>query len=248
MNRIDAEARPTAGDAGLHANDLWMRNEDAEAGPAPKEEYEQVNREGYDPGRLPGNAGNFNVPARGLAIVSAVLALACLVSLAVVASIEDADGLSTVALALAILAFAIQIVVYIAQANTATQQMVRSEQLNSDTGALDRLYRASRFQGDDDLVFAEPDTGEPLRDRALARATGVRSKRPASTRRTASTTCAIPSAPRWRRPAWRRAPCRSGWDTGTCRRPSCMPTTRPARTRPRWSPAPSNGVPFRVPF
>ena len=36
-------------------------------------------------------------------------------------------------------------------------------------GALDRLYKASRFQGDDELVFAEPDTGEPLRDRALAR-------------------------------------------------------------------------------
>jgi integrase len=36
-------------------------------------------------------------------------------------------------------------------------------------GALDRLYTVSRLQGDDDLVFGEPDTGEPLRDRALAR-------------------------------------------------------------------------------
>ncbi len=29
-------------------------------------------------------------------------------------------------------------------------------------GALDRLFKASRFQGDDDLVFAHPATGEPL--------------------------------------------------------------------------------------
>ena len=35
-------------------------------------------------------------------------------------------------------------------------------------GALERLYRAWRFQADD-LVFAEPDTGEPLRDRVLIR-------------------------------------------------------------------------------
>ena len=36
-------------------------------------------------------------------------------------------------------------------------------------GALERLFKSSRFQGDDELVFGEPDTGEPLRDRALAR-------------------------------------------------------------------------------
>jgi integrase len=46
----------------------------------------------------------------------------------------------------------------------------RSVPLADDAaGALDRLYKASRFQGDDELVFAEPDTGEPLRDRPLAR-------------------------------------------------------------------------------
>ena len=46
----------------------------------------------------------------------------------------------------------------------------RSVPLADDAaGALERLFQRSRFQGDDELVFAEPDTGEPLRDRALAR-------------------------------------------------------------------------------
>jgi integrase len=36
-------------------------------------------------------------------------------------------------------------------------------------GALERLFQRSRFQESDDLVFCEPDTGEPLRDRALIR-------------------------------------------------------------------------------
>jgi integrase len=36
-------------------------------------------------------------------------------------------------------------------------------------GELDRLHRSSRWQGDEDLVFAEPDTGEPLRRGALMR-------------------------------------------------------------------------------
>jgi integrase len=36
-------------------------------------------------------------------------------------------------------------------------------------GALERLYRRSRYQAPDDLVFCEPDSGEPLRDRALIR-------------------------------------------------------------------------------
>jgi integrase len=34
---------------------------------------------------------------------------------------------------------------------------------------LELLSRSSRFQADDDLVFAEPDSGLPLRDRAVAR-------------------------------------------------------------------------------
>ena len=36
-------------------------------------------------------------------------------------------------------------------------------------GELDRLYKASRFDGDDDLVFADPYTGEPLQRGALMR-------------------------------------------------------------------------------
>ena len=35
--------------------------------------------------------------------------------------------------------------------------------------ALERLYQSASWQDDDELVFGEPDTGEPLRDRRLAR-------------------------------------------------------------------------------
>ena len=37
-------------------------------------------------------------------------------------------------------------------------------------GELDRLHRASAFQGDDDLVFGNPHTGRPLDGAALLRA------------------------------------------------------------------------------
>jgi integrase len=36
-------------------------------------------------------------------------------------------------------------------------------------GELDRLFTASRRQGDDDLVFADPSTGEPLNKAAILR-------------------------------------------------------------------------------
>jgi hypothetical protein len=54
----------------------------------------------------------------------------------VFAPIKDADVLSTVALALAVLAFVAQLLVFIAQSWSANQQMVQSEGLNRQTQAL----------------------------------------------------------------------------------------------------------------
>jgi hypothetical protein len=53
-----------------------------------------------------------------------------------VATIVKADALSTIALALAILSFIIQIGLFIAQSWTSGQQVLHSEELNSDTRAI----------------------------------------------------------------------------------------------------------------
>jgi hypothetical protein len=78
----------------------------------------------------------FTLAPRAVAIAGGIFGVACLTTLAIVASVDDADGLATIALALAILAFVIQILVFIAQAHSSSQQMLRSEQLNTQTRAL----------------------------------------------------------------------------------------------------------------
>jgi integrase len=103
-------------------------------------------------------------------------------------------------------------------------------------GALDRLFKPSRWQGDDDLVFAHPATGERSTRRASCAASARPSRRRSSTHRTASTICATRSEPGWRGPACRCARCRSGWATATLRRRRSTPTTRRAPGRRRWSP------------
>ncbi len=84
----------------------------------------------------PDGRANFVLPARGVAVAAFILAVACLGTLAIVADQNNADALSTIALALAVLAFSVQIIVYVAQAATSHQQMLRSEQLNTETSSL----------------------------------------------------------------------------------------------------------------
>lgn len=61
---------------------------------------------------------------------------ASLTALAVVASVEGAEALATIALVLAIVAFTIQIFLFVVQSQAASEQRVRSEQLNTQTQAL----------------------------------------------------------------------------------------------------------------
>jgi hypothetical protein len=61
---------------------------------------------------------------------------ASLTALAVVASVEGAEALATIALVLAIVAFTIQIFLFVVQSQAASEQRVRSEQLNTQTRAL----------------------------------------------------------------------------------------------------------------
>ena len=98
-------------------------------------------------------------------------------------------------------------------------------------GELDRLYKARGRAGDDELVFADPITGEPLDKAANLAATARRSRPQRSTRRTACTGCGTRSGRGWPRPACRCARSRSGWATATSRPRSATRTTRRARTR-----------------
>jgi hypothetical protein len=75
----------------------------------------------------------------GLAIFSA----ACLGTLVVVVSIKEVDVLSTVALALAVLAFAAQLIVSLAQSQAAAQQLAEVERVNSETKAALAEIRAT---------------------------------------------------------------------------------------------------------
>jgi hypothetical protein len=73
------------------------------------------------------------VPWSGLSLGLFVLSLASLGTLSVVASIKDVDLLSTVALALALLAFAAQLIISLAQAQGSAQQLNQSERVNTET-------------------------------------------------------------------------------------------------------------------
>jgi hypothetical protein len=70
-----------------------------------------------------------------LTLSLAIFASACLGTLAVVASVQQADALSTVALALAVLAFAAQLIVSMLQSSAGAQQVAQTERVNSATQA-----------------------------------------------------------------------------------------------------------------
>lgn len=84
------------------------------------------------------------MPWVGLTWTLAVLASASLGTLAVVASVQGADALSTVALALAILSFSAQLVVTLAQAQGGAQQVTAFERVSTSTqGALTEIRATS---------------------------------------------------------------------------------------------------------
>lgn len=67
----------------------------------------------------------FKVPWGALSIGLAAIAIAYLGTLVVIASAQNIDALSTVALALAVLAFAAQLIVSLAQASAGAQQIAQ---------------------------------------------------------------------------------------------------------------------------
>jgi hypothetical protein len=83
------------------------------------------------------------VSPRRVGMVAVAIAAASLTGLAVVASVEGAEALSTIALVLAIVAFTIQIFLFVVQSQAASEQRVRSEQINTQTRALLAEVRAT---------------------------------------------------------------------------------------------------------
>ncbi|MEV6816510.1 hypothetical protein [Micromonospora sp. NPDC051296] len=86
----------------------------------------------------PRKPGSLTISWRMIAFSCALLAAGSTGTLAIVVPVKDVDTLSTIALALAILAFVIQIIVFIAQSWTSGQQMLQSQAINSDTRSPDR--------------------------------------------------------------------------------------------------------------
>jgi hypothetical protein len=85
-----------------------------------------------------------SIPWRTVSFCSTFVAIAAVAALAIVAYEHGADGLSTIALALAILAFVVQLMVFIAQEGLATRQAQRGEEIYTRTsGILERIEERS---------------------------------------------------------------------------------------------------------
>ena len=93
------------------------------------------------------------------------------------------------------------------------------------------LTARSRYRDDDDLVFCHPAARHRLRPLEAAQALRRAPARARASGRSASTTSATRSAPRWPPPARRCGRSRSGWATATTAPPASTPTTRPTRAR-----------------
>jgi hypothetical protein len=79
------------------------------------------------------NRANLSVSWRAVAIASTTVALTSLVICAIIATINKADTLSVVALGLAVVAFTVQIMLFIVQAAAASQQSLRAQEIYGST-------------------------------------------------------------------------------------------------------------------
>lgn len=92
-----------------------------------------------------------SLPLSGIALASALVSVAALSALVVVAAVRDSDALATVALALAILAFLVQIAVHMFDAAVTAQQRVRAEQLHTEMTTVVARIEALAIGIQDDL-------------------------------------------------------------------------------------------------
>ncbi|GAA1028866.1 MULTISPECIES: hypothetical protein [Amycolatopsis] len=95
--------------------------------------------------------GRLMIKWKTVGIVGALSGIGCLGVLITVVSIKDIDSLSTVALVLAILAFAIQIMIFIAQTAASTEQSKSTLEINSETKSILSELR-TRTQATNDVL------------------------------------------------------------------------------------------------
>ncbi len=88
-------------------------------------------------------ASGLNIPWSWLTASLGITTIGTLGTLAVVVSIKNIDVLSTIALALAVLAFAAQLIVSIAQGMAGAQQVAQVERVNADTQSALSALRAT---------------------------------------------------------------------------------------------------------
>ncbi len=117
-------------------------------------------------------AGNgdadWRIAPGSVAVASIVVALASLAALAVVASVKSADTLATVALGLAVIAFVVQLIVFIVQSQVASQQDLRAQEVyGSMMGVLAELRE--RTQGTQTAITS---INERLLEHVLGKAIG----------------------------------------------------------------------------
>lgn len=94
------------------------------------------------------------VPWRGVAIGSMLLNLGAIGSVATVATVRGSDALATVALALAIIAFICQLIVFSVQTWQSGEQLKQAERLNSETHGLVGELR-TRLESTHDMVATQ---------------------------------------------------------------------------------------------
>jgi hypothetical protein len=89
------------------------------------------------------NKIGLTLPWGSLSLGLAVIAIAALGTLAVIARKQNADSLSTIALALAILSFSAQLIITLAQSFNGAQQLTQADQVNADTKSSLAAIRAT---------------------------------------------------------------------------------------------------------
>lgn len=82
---------------------------------------------------MAGRSADMTVSWKSLAIAATTIALAAVASTAVVATAKKADALSVIVLGVAVVAFMIQIVVFIVQAAAATEQQLKAQEVYGST-------------------------------------------------------------------------------------------------------------------
>ncbi|MFI6760598.1 hypothetical protein ACIBF5_15830 [Micromonospora sp. NPDC050417] len=86
---------------------------------------------------------NLTVHWKWVSLTLAIIALTAIGVLSVIVGTNDVDTLSTIALALAVLAFAAQLIVSLAQGMAGAQQLAQAERVNADTQAALAALRAT---------------------------------------------------------------------------------------------------------